>query len=250
MHPLSARELLEVWEVGETQHPVDRALTLLAAAHPDRSRGDLAELSLGERDARLLALRESLFGSALVCVMTCPRCQERLELSLSTAELRALSRQCEEPGGDPARGVSDLTCGSYAIRLRLPTSKDLVAASRAEDLAHGRRLLAERCVEEATCDGSPVGFDALPAAVIDRLSDRLSECDPGAETRIDVRCPECGLEERRLLDVGEFLWAELGSLAQRLLAEVDALARTYHWSESEILGMTARRRHAYLEMLA
>ena len=34
-----------------------------------------------------------------------------------------------------------------------------------------------------------------------------------------------------------------------LLYEVGTLARAYHWSEAEVLAMTARRREAYLDLV-
>src|ERR1019366_2327941 len=53
----------EVWEWGNSQPPVQRALVLLAAAHPESSPDALANLSIGRRDARLIALRELTFGA-------------------------------------------------------------------------------------------------------------------------------------------------------------------------------------------
>ena len=49
---LSPQKILDVWETGRQQHELDRALTLLAAAHPELSRDELADLTIGERDAR------------------------------------------------------------------------------------------------------------------------------------------------------------------------------------------------------
>src|SRR5436305_1772651 len=57
MHGFAPSNLLEIWEAGEDQHPVDRALTLLQAGQPGRTRADLAELTVTERDALLLRLR-------------------------------------------------------------------------------------------------------------------------------------------------------------------------------------------------
>ena len=52
--------------MGQDQHPLDRALTLLAAC-PELTRDELAALSVGQRGglARLLTLRERTFGPAL-----------------------------------------------------------------------------------------------------------------------------------------------------------------------------------------
>ena len=54
---LSPQKLLDVWEAGRQQHELDRALTLLAAAHPELRRDELADLTIGERDMQLLRLR-------------------------------------------------------------------------------------------------------------------------------------------------------------------------------------------------
>ena len=59
---LSPQKILDVWEAGRQQHELDRALTLLAAAYPELSRDELADLTIGERDARLLRLRIFMFG--------------------------------------------------------------------------------------------------------------------------------------------------------------------------------------------
>jgi hypothetical protein len=56
MQPLSAWELLTVWEQGLAKPPVQRALMLLAAASPGESLDELAGLSIGQRDGRLSRL--------------------------------------------------------------------------------------------------------------------------------------------------------------------------------------------------
>jgi hypothetical protein len=51
-----------------------------------------------------------------------------------------------------------------------------------------------------------------------------------------------------LVEIGQFLWTEIRARARRLLQEIDALARVYHWPEADILGMSDARRASYLEM--
>ena len=62
MQRLTAEKILAVWEAGRPQHALDRALTILAAASPGASREALADLTIGERDARLLQLRALVLG--------------------------------------------------------------------------------------------------------------------------------------------------------------------------------------------
>jgi len=64
MRRLSVQEMIGVWEKGELRSPVDQALLLLQAGEPEESLSDLAKLHVGERDRRLLQLREKTFGPA------------------------------------------------------------------------------------------------------------------------------------------------------------------------------------------
>ncbi len=242
MRPLSAYDLLRVWEVGEDRHPLDRALTLLAAACPELTWDELAALSIGQRDARLLTLRERTSGPRLNGFAECPGCAERLEFDVAVADLRV--------AGDPDTGEEawELDTGGVALRFRLPNSRDLATILGCQNPSAARNLLVRRCVLEASRDGAPVAAGELPADVIAGLARRMSECDPQAEVLLDLRCPTCDHRWQALFDIVAFFWAELAAQAKRLLREVHALARAYGWSEADILGMSARRRQFYLEM--
>ncbi len=62
---LAARDIVRAWDWGQDKHAVDRALVLLALAHPELSHDALADLTVGQRNGRLLALRERTLGPAL-----------------------------------------------------------------------------------------------------------------------------------------------------------------------------------------
>jgi len=226
VHRLSAEKILAVWEAGRSQHPLDRALTILAAALPAASRDALADLSIGERDARLLRLRALVFGPHAEGFAECPHCSERVEFPLDTAAFTA--RPTQRLSAGPASG------------LRLPTSRDLAEVVGASDEAAALRLLVERCA----------GRPDLPNESVESISRALLEADPQAEIRLDLTCPACGCEWELLFDIAEFFWTELSAQAQRLLREIDTLARAYGWTEGEILSLPARRRQTYLELIA
>lgn len=242
MRPLSAHDLLRVWEVGEDQHPLDRALTLLAAACPELTWDELAALSVGQRDARLFTLREQTSGPRLNGFAQCPRCGERLEFDVAVADLRV----AEEP--DAEEEARELVTDGLALRFRLPNSRDLAALLGCQDPAVTRSLLAQRCVLQASRDGVPVAGSELPAKAISRLAQRMAECDPQAEVLLGLHCPACDHGWQALFDIVAFFWAELAAQANRLLREVHTLARAYGWREADILSMSARRRQLYLEM--
>ncbi|TME11275.1 MAG: phage baseplate protein [Chloroflexi bacterium] len=84
---LSSQEMLHIWEIGLGHHPIDQALIILAAAFPETSRDTLAELSIGQRDSYLLAVRAHTFGSRLVVLATCPQCRDQVECVLDIAAM-------------------------------------------------------------------------------------------------------------------------------------------------------------------
>ena len=98
MRPLSASELLTVWERGLSAFPFERALAILSLASPESSPTALARLSIGRRDANLLQLREWAFGSELAIMAACPSCRQTLELTMPVAEfhvrISGLGREC------------------------------------------------------------------------------------------------------------------------------------------------------------
>ena len=238
MRSLSASQLMEVWERGANEPPVDRALTLLSACC-EESRQELAGLSIGRRDARLLEVYERLFGPALEAYAQCPQCGQRLEYRLFTRELAA-----PLPEGGPPLIVEN---EGASFGLRLPNSLDLRAAGECRGVDEARKLLLERCVVER--DGRPVAcLDGLDESTMQSIASCLALADPQAETLIDLTCYACRHGWQVLLDIEGFLWMKIAAMARRLLREVHTLARAYGWREPDILALSAVRRQAYLEM--
>jgi hypothetical protein len=245
MRALTPIGLLDAWERGQGEGPTFRALALLAAASPETPWEELCALPLGERDRRLLALREGTLGRRIESVAHCPGCGEPLDVTLDTRELR---------NSDAESGIAGELCrDGLTLRFRLPNSLDLLAAERCAGVEEGRRRLAERCVVEARRDGEPFPADVPANLEEDDVAARaaaLAAADPGAELLLELRCPACEHGWRELLDVAAFLWAEVEVQARRLLSEVHLLARAYGWREPDVLALTPRRRRLYLEMVS
>ena len=237
----SNAEILAVWERARVQGPAARALTLLGAVSPLETLEQLHAVSIGERDARLLQLREQLFGAEMPSVATCPECQTRLEFTLNA---RALSHESV-----PA-SVQRVSVGEMELVLRPVNAGDLVAASSCPTHAEARRVLCERCVVEARRGDTAISFAAIDRQAIEEVSAALAAADPGAELVIDVGCASCAHRWQVVFDVVAFLWTEIDALARRLLSEVHALAWAYGWREADILGLSEARRRFYLERVS
>lgn len=248
MHVLSAKEIVELWDLSAEQRVSERVLTLLAHGYPEKSREAFSHMPLGRRDAYLLRLHRINFGAALPCFATCPACGSPLQFDLLLDEL---CRRGPAPGESDDNRELAFRLADYHIGFRLLDSCDLRAV---EELASGQperaaQLLAQRCIRFATCAGQAVPSETLPAEVIEELSRQLLAGDPLSEISLDLRCPDCQHSWALVLDSAAFFSRELHLRAQRLLAEVHALAQAYGWSESVVLSLSPRKRQAYLQLV-
>jgi hypothetical protein len=211
--------------------------------HPQASRDELAQISIGRRDECLLALRERYLGRTLKLSGECPACQQPVEVAFDVRDLPRTDAAAQ--GARSHRLEHD----AMVIDFRLPNSTDLEAAARCPDIESARNVLLDRCVLEAIgADGSGRPGSALPAEALEALEREIDRLDPVAVVPIDLDCPDCSHRWQSRLDVSEIVWTELAEMARRLLRDVSTLARVYHWSEQSILGMSARRRRTYLEL--
>ena len=238
----SAAQLLETWERALSQSPAQRALSLLATAEAELTQEDLAMLPLGRRDARLLRLRERLFGGQLQLVVPCPHCAQLIESQFGTADLGL--------GGEQAPAETHrVQSHGYTLSFRSPASTDLIALAGEADAGRAGERLLERCVLEASGpDGETMPARALPQAVLAELAAQMESADPGAVIELCFDCPACHHSWQDVFDIASFLWREIHAWAQRTLREVHVLARAYGWREADVLALSPTRRQIYLEL--
>lgn len=240
MRKLSANDIVQIWEWGQDKHPVDRALALLGRAAPEAASEQLQRLTIGQRNSRLLSLREQLLGPVLKALATCEACGEALEFSIDVEAIR-------QP--EPDVQAFDLQTDGLHLRIRSLNSLDLASIVGLTSISEARLRLIECCLIEATSDGQTISASALPESTLAALVDVMTGQDPQAETRFKLTCAACGHRWSALFDIVSFLWSELDAHAERLLYEVHSLARAYGWREADILAMSDMRRHTYLEMI-
>lgn len=233
--------LLNIWELGTVQHPLDRALTILKLAFPEQSRQELANLSIGQRDAHLLSIREQFFGSQLNGYVECPNCSERLEFSLLTQEIRT---ETLSDASELSRRIDELI-----FNFRLPNSLDLVTVANCDYLQKARLSLVKNCLIAAKQGEKVLSVEELSEVEIEKFATILAESDPQAEILLNFNCPNCGHEWQEILEIISFFWQEICVKVKRILQDVHTLALAYGWSESDILALSPTRRKLYLEMV-
>lgn len=222
MRRFTALELIEISESGASLGPAGRGLFLLAAGGWPR---DAAEaLPVGARDRALFALRAAQFGPRMEVAQACTHCAETMEFALTAADL----------GRDAAADAGALVATVDDVAVRAISAGDLAACEQAGDAEAARQILRSRVAP----DGDKIDDDRLDAI--------LANLDPDTELDIAAACPACGGEQALAFDIAAFFWDELLLRVPRLLDDVADLAHAFHWSERDILALTASRRSFYL----
>ncbi|MFG2328067.1 hypothetical protein ACGFMM_00430 [Streptomyces sp. NPDC048604] len=245
---LLSGEVLGLWDECRDASREERALALAAAVDDSADSLPPADRPVGRVTALLLRLHQALAGARMAATVSCPGCRGTVEFAASAEALLGLEDKivdCPAP----------LLHGGYEVVWRCPSYRDLQAVAEqpgADDPDLGAALLLERCVlslrHEESAKASARGAD-LPGAVREALTDAMAAADPLADLLVDLRCPDCELEFTADLDVAAFAWAEVECRGRQLLLDVDALARSYGWSEREVLALSEPRRASYVRIL-
>jgi hypothetical protein len=243
METVRQQNLIELWSEAHSVAPVLRGAALLKDTEPCLPVAELASLSLGQRDRRLLALRRSWFEDQVAAVAECPECSSALDLEFRLSDLRF------PPANEEAKGPLQISKDGYEVAFRLPTSEDLTWVSRSMKLDEAVFALLRRCVFSCLRGGSVAAVGELPESVVKAIADRMAEADPQGDINLQLACPVCAHRWDAAFDIAAFLWLEVDGFARRRLAEVHELASAYGWAENEILSMPSARKDFYLRMI-
>jgi hypothetical protein len=223
-----AERLLSAWAAGRASARACRPLALLEQAL-GVDREELAGWPLGRRDRALLDLLAETFGDAVEATVACSACGEAMEVSFSVDAVRA-----------PIAGADPVAAGE-GIDVRAPTTADVAGALAASgDADSFVRTLAALCAGET----GPLEDSELTA-----VAGALEGLDPQADLRLEVDCPACAEQGEVGFDVADYMWRLVEARVRELIADVDALAHAYGWSEADVLALPPERRELYLELV-
>jgi hypothetical protein len=235
-------------ELGPRASAAEQVTTLLAAlvvrigSIEPVAKEDLLRLTAGDRERLILALCVRLLGPEIDLVTACPSCRALAEVPVRFHDV--ISARPASPPTDIGEIELEADGGRWRARCRPPTGADLEKAARGGPNA-GHDLIIDCILELADPTGRRVSARDVPSACLTDLADRLAEFDPAAECDVTIDCPSCGGTVTTLLDGFTILRTALAP-APRLYDEVYRMARSYHWSEAEILSLPLERRRRYL----
>src|SRR4051812_4456739 len=208
---LNHAELLEAASVCRNSPAAETAVYLTTLTRSGLSFEKAARLAIGERDSALAELHTDLFGHKLELAATCPTCETRLDVSLSTDALQI------EP--DPEI-VSPVEIGGRQFRVRAVDSGDLAAVAGIADVDAARKVLALNCLVSPPGEDAP---EALSDADVHAVAATLAAIDPASDLYVSLSCFRCETTWDAPLDILRILTAEIVSAADVMLDDVHDL---------------------------
>jgi hypothetical protein len=255
LRPITGEDEAFLLDAGPSMFPAQWVTALLARCLValgtlDHINEDIVRsLGVGDREALLLHLRRLTFGDRMQCVLTCPfpECKEKMDLDLNVRDL--LLQPYSQNGEWHLARLND-NGHVYDVRFRLPTGADQEAVSglAQTDLNAASSMLLRNCIGGiAREDGSTV--EVISQSLETQLSSMMSDLDPQAELMLNMICPACSKNFSVIFDTASYLSKEMASHMEHIYREVHMLAFYYHWSESDIMAMTQKKRERYLDLL-
>ena len=234
--------MLHIWELGLNKSPIEKSLLLLAYAYPEYNLQEIAAFSIGDRDARLLNIREKLFGQVLQNSAVCPQCGQKIEWETALDSLRL--QEIRETGGNKR---IDLTFGEHQISFRLPNSADILHLMTDDGSDIQANALMGRCIINTPSQFKHV--ENFPEDLKDTIVQKMEESDPQADVVMNISCPECRHSWNMVFDIMHYLWLEINECVIKLIQDIYLLAGNFGWAENDILDMSRFRRNMYINMI-
>ncbi len=209
-------------------------------------------LTTGDRERLLFALSSTTFSEEVDLVSRCPF-EECGALSEFALPLKDLIQTKQTGGQDDSFEIKVSIQGDpVTVRFRMPTGHDQEKAGRLlleTPVANVELELVEACIAEITGHKGNIPPDpSLLGELKPLLENAWSDLDPASDPFAKFNCPECDREYTALLDALSIFKNGLHNRGD-LFDQVHRLAKVYHWSERDVLGLTFDRRQRYLQLV-
>jgi hypothetical protein len=197
----------------------------------------LRSLSVGDRQFLMVRLAAHIDDPPLWLTAECRECRELFDVALRYSEfpIKPAGREFPE---------TTLTTDHGTLRVRVPTGADQEAIAAVDDESEALQILLQRLISPVkppqTLDVKQLSENDIAA-----IEARVEAMAPEIASRLQTHCPSCEAENQVPVSPYEFMQRPVGDL----YTEIHRLANTYHWSESDILGLPRARRQMYLQLI-
>jgi hypothetical protein len=205
------------------------------------------KLTIGDRIALLLHLRQLMFGNDIDAETSCPSCGKVVSLDLSVLSL--LQPVEPEPKTEYHFNIDNFDLTIRPLQGRDQEEIVEVYAHSGSTSKHAEQY-AESVVRACIISCEPPLPKNLSTDFIDKISSKLERLDPQAEIILNMTCPHCNHSFITAFFAEDFILQEISvRQKQNLDQEIHWLAFYYHWSENEILSLSMKRRKKYVKLI-
>jgi hypothetical protein len=222
---------------------VSDVLRACLAPKTAHSHAALEKLPVGERLALLIELVRASGDEFLRINLACDAvdCRQTLETELDLSALQDMHRQASQTE------QAQVSVQGASIILRRPTALDqsLWRQSHFENPRQALEHMMETLVVESELELVP----PISEAIVEAVEKAMRSADPLVALGVSIECPDCGRWQERPLDLGWMLLSRLRRIQTDLIEIIHQLAKSYHWTEEQILTLPARRQAQYLRLI-
>lgn len=191
------------------------------------------KMSVGDRQFVLARLACQLGSGPFWVGRKCQECDAQFDTCIDLEQLPV-----KPAGPDYPFAQTSTDCG--VIRLQVPNGSAQRELAQESDEIDSVRRLAELCIIEPAANTLTLSDETL-----DNIDAALQQVSPEIAAEAVSDCPECEATNRVPIDLLQLLASRL----KNPLEEVHEIAKSYHWSEKEILTLTRERRREYLDLI-
>lgn len=181
------------------------------------------DMLLGDRNAVMVSVRITGYGSRYKAESTCPECSEKStqDYNLSELEIKRLTLEPVSPGENLFSYTLPVT--KKTVQFRFTTGKDererTIVAERKKKMLPGKKvdsLVTSRLEQtivsvDGVSDQNKINHFVknMPALDSRRLRGFIDEHEPGIDMSAWMSCPHCGESSRVSLPIGiNFFWPD------------------------------------------
>ncbi len=191
---------------------------------------DAKKIAIADRDRIIAELFIKYFGEKIESTISCKNCSQKFDLDFSLKNI--LTNYLSNSILTPKNGIYKI---DGICEFRLPTGEDELAIKGLTN-AEAERYLYEKCILKGK-----IGAE--------KLQEMMEEIAPVLNINLQAACPECNAEQDVKFDMQSFFITKFLQEKPKLIAEIHALASSYHWTKNEILELPRSLRKQFYGLI-
>lgn len=228
--------ILNIWDSCVDKNQAFKGVALASLALNEKNHSNISDWSIEKRDVALFHVRKTLFGNKFSNIAHCPQCNQTVEWDLYLQQM-GIPNLIDIPDNLEI----PIKIADYNLMVRLPNSNDL--------FSNNKDKIIENCILNFKEYNEQLIDQKIPDILVNQISSKYDEICKASNITYHLNCVECEHKWQVIFDIVAYLWKEIDQWAKSFLGQIYMLAKTFGWSETDIINMSDNRRNYYLNLL-